>query len=445
MVWREPWNHADDCYFCLTNITGFNASSRKKIKYPNLWSAMRPAPHSDDLPVPTPPVNKDLLSSSDGEMTSREDSAESISLEDIESTYSGTSGNELHWITQEDLNDLALDLYLSKQQSELLASRLKQWNLVQEDVRIISFRNRDKDLAFFFDMVNKLCYCTNMPGLPHDPWDWRLFIDSSKRSLKGVLLHNGNKYPSIPIAYSVHLKESYDNMELLLEAIKYSEYQWSLCGDLKVIGLLMGMQAGFTKYRCFLCLRDSRAVFQHYKQKDWGSRSTFAPGEHSLKENPLVDMNKVLLPPLHIKLGLMKNFVKALHKNGAAFEHLPTVFPGLSAAKLKEGIFVGPQIREVLKDNDFEELLNLKELRAWEAFKSVCSGFLGNTRVPDYQACIEKLLKSYEDMGCRMSFKIHFLHSHLNFFPPNLGAVSDEHGERFHQDITKMESNYQGK
>ena len=141
----------------------------------------------------------------------------------------------------------------------------------------------------------------------------------------------------------------------------------------------------------------------------------------------------------------MKNFVKALHKNGAAFQHLSTVFPGLSATKLKEGIFVGPQIREVLKDTDFEKLLNLKELRAWETFKSVCRGFLGNTRVPDYQACIEKLLKSYEDMGCRMSLKIHFVHSHLNFFPPNFGAVSDEHGERFYQDITKMESNYQGK
>ena len=76
----------------------------------------------------------------------------------------------------------------------------------------------------------------------------------------------------------------------------------------------------------------------------------------------------------------MKNFMKALHKNGAAFQHLSTVFPGLSVTKLKEGIFVGPQIREVLKDTDFEELLNLKELRAWEAFKSVCSGFLGNTR-----------------------------------------------------------------
>ena len=105
---------------------------------------MRPVPHSDDLPVPTPPVNKDLLSSSDEEMPSREDSTESISWEDIESTYSGTSGNEPHWIPQENLNDLARDLYLSKQQSEHLASRLKQWNLVQEDVRITSFRNRNK-------------------------------------------------------------------------------------------------------------------------------------------------------------------------------------------------------------------------------------------------------------------------------------------------------------
>ena len=81
------------------------------------------------------------------------------------------------------------------------------------------------------------------------------------------------------------------------------------------------------------------------------------------------------------------NFVKALHKNGAAFQHLSTVFPGISAAKLKEGIFVGPHIREVLKDTDFEELLNLKELRAWEEFKWVCSGFLGNITKPVNRSC----------------------------------------------------------
>src|SRR5206468_3909121 len=36
---------------------------------------------------------------------------------------------------------------------------------------------------------------------------------------------------------------------------------------------------------------------------------------------------KVLLPPLHIKLGLMKTFVKNLDRNGAAFQYLAQKFP----------------------------------------------------------------------------------------------------------------------
>jgi hypothetical protein len=38
--------------------------------------------------------------------------------------------------------------------------------------------------------------------------------------------------------------------------------------------------------------------------------------------------------------------------------------------------------------------------------------------------------------------KTHFLHSHLDFFSPKCGAVSDEHGEHFHQDISAMEQSY---
>ncbi|GBN83464.1 hypothetical protein AVEN_116162-1 [Araneus ventricosus] len=48
-------------------------------------------------------------------------------------------------------------------------------------------------------------------------------------------------------------------------------------------------------------------------------------------------------------------------------------------------------------------------------------------------------------MGCNMSLKIHFLHSHLKFFPENFVSVSDEHDERFHQDISNMGARYQGK
>ena len=69
------------------------------------------------------------------------------------------------------------------------------------------------------------------------------------------------------------------------------------------------------------------------------------------------------MPPLHIKLGLMKNFVKALAKqNSNGFEFLCEKFTELSRAKLKEGIFVGPQILEVFEDPKFKNALNALEL-----------------------------------------------------------------------------------
>lgn len=48
-------------------------------------------------------------------------------------------------------------------------------------------------------------------------------------------------------------------------------------------------------------------------------------------------------------------------------------------------------------------------------------------------------------MGCLMNLKLHFFDSHLDFFPDNMGDVSDEQGERFHQDIASMEQRYQGR
>jgi hypothetical protein len=93
--------------------------------------------------------------------------------------------------------------------------------------------------------------------------EWRLFIDSSKRSLKAVLLHNGNNYSSLPIGHSVHLKESYENLELVLTKIGYTARDWMICGDLKVLCMLLGQQAGYTKYPCFMCEWDSRERSQH--------------------------------------------------------------------------------------------------------------------------------------------------------------------------------------
>lgn len=94
---------------------------------------------------------------------------------------------------------------------------------------------------------------------------------------------------------------------------------------------------------------------------DWGLGSIFVPDEHSVQGNRLVDMNEVLLPSIRTKHGLMKNFVRAKDKDGAAFQHLRTLFSALSSDKLKQGIFDKSQIHEVLMDNDFEELLILED------------------------------------------------------------------------------------
>jgi len=75
----------------------------------------------------------------------------------------------------------------------------------------------------------------------------------------------------------------------------------------------------------------------------------------------------------------------------------------------------------------------------------VVTGFLGNRRADNYKDHVEELLSSYQKLGCIMTMKIHILSSHLDFFLENCGSVSEEHGERFHQDIAAMEGRYKGK
>jgi hypothetical protein len=52
MVWREPKNHVNNCYFCLTKTSGYSKKTRLKLSYPILDSAIRPVLHSDEIAVP---------------------------------------------------------------------------------------------------------------------------------------------------------------------------------------------------------------------------------------------------------------------------------------------------------------------------------------------------------------------------------------------------------
>ena len=154
---------------------------------------------------------------------------------------------------------------------------------------------------------------------------------------------------------------------------------------------------------------------------------------------PLIKPSKVLSPPLRIKLGLMKDFVKALDVKGPALTNLCGKFPRLTFEKVKAGVFIGLQIRQLFIDQQFEAVLSDKEKAAWQSFEKVSNGFLGNFKAANFRELVQDLMDSYEQLERNMSLKMHFLYSRLNFFPLNCGDMSDEHGGRFHQDISVVE------
>ena len=98
----------------------------------------------------------------------------------------------------------------------------------------------------------------------------------------------------------------------------------------------------------------------------------------------------------------------------------------------------------MLKSEKHKRAITKVEKEAWCAFHDVVCGFLGNCKDPNYKQLVANLIETFMKLGCCMFIKIHMLHSHLDFFPNNMGDVSEEHGERFHQDIVKTESRYQG-
>ena len=162
------------------------------------------------------------------------------------------------------------------------------------------------------------------------------------------------------------------------------------------VAFLMGLQGGFTKLPCYLCLWDSRNTSLHYNKRNWPPRSSYNIEVHNVKQTPLAVPKKVLLPPLHIKLGFIEQFVKKLNSEGDAFKHIQELFPKLSEAKIKGGVLVGLQVRRLMKSDSFSEKLSAVERRAWKSFVSVVKGFLGSHKADNFREIVEELVDTYE-------------------------------------------------
>ena len=142
--------------------------------------------------------------------------------------------------------------------------------------RVSHYKSRESSFQQFFRVDDSFVFCANVESLlvelgieNYDAYEWRLFIDSSKLSLKCVLLHNRNVLSSIPIVHSVHAKESYGEVKTVLSLLDYDQHRWVICVDLKMVNFLLGQQAGYTKYPCFLCYWDIQEQDKHWVQKNW--------------------------------------------------------------------------------------------------------------------------------------------------------------------------------
>lgn len=276
-----------------------------------------------------------------------------------------------------------------------------------------------------------------------------MFIDSSQSGFKCVLLHNGNELPSVPVLYSPTLKETYEDCKFALDLIEYSRHNWKLIADLKLLNVLCGIGSCSKKRPCILCdwHGTNRGQKSHLNYNQKVQLRSSNPNDLSGYDNPpLINIENVLLPPLHVKIGLIAQFIKSLDTDSPAYDYLNRLFNFKSDAKLVNGIFNGPDIRKLLKNSsEFEKCLGPKEKAAFLSFKSVCENFLGNHRSENYEEICKELVKNYFAAGCKMSYKLHIIDSHLDFFADDCSNYSDEMGKRFHQDISLMEERYQGR
>lgn len=172
MVWRKPQNHSTDCYFCQTIVRGFSSKNKNKIFYPDCKAADKPVPHSRELLVPTPPQSdeQDDNLKPPIELDEQDDSIDTThdsELKDPDYVPEGLKKSvaEPKLFSQSDINDLARDLDLSKQRSEIFASRLQERHCLTKGARVTSFRKRNELLSMFFTKENGICHCTDIEGL----------------------------------------------------------------------------------------------------------------------------------------------------------------------------------------------------------------------------------------------------------------------------------------
>ena len=133
-------------------------------------------------------------------------------------------------------------------------------------------------------------------------------------------------------------------------------------------------------------------------------------GSRNVINGPLAEPLKVLIPPLHIKSGLMK--------------HFPIV-----GCYIKKGIYDGPEIRQLLKDEIFVIKMTSIEKRACRNFENMVEKFRRNCKSPECKKNISKMVNSFNIWSVQWCFSITY--SKIKFFE----VMSKTNHKRYYFDL----------
>lgn len=190
MMWSDAGNHdPTNCYVCVNNVRGINRSKASKFQYKSVLSAQTPLPHSENVPIPK------KRSPGEESAAPKFDCVPESSFSNYQPSTITPPCRHIE-ISQNRLEIMVRQLKLSQNRQKKLAQHLKEVNILAPGVKITDAVGRQREFLNFFDRNenNTFAYCNNIRGLmlamgnhPYDSEEWRLFIDSSKSSLKAFI------------------------------------------------------------------------------------------------------------------------------------------------------------------------------------------------------------------------------------------------------------------
>ena len=146
-------------------MSEWNQRKKKDLYHPDIESARRPIPHCAEVPVFTslPDLTADeMLLEAMGDTDS---SDRSISSSSSMAAAASLLSAKPRPFSQGQLNDLVRDLDLSKESSEILASRLGEHGIPDSGTKITFHCDRNNLLIRFFTMEDDFVYCNNIQDL----------------------------------------------------------------------------------------------------------------------------------------------------------------------------------------------------------------------------------------------------------------------------------------